>query len=162
MAIYSCSVIKEKSRLQTLTLTQWKNDVQELLYHAAYHALKGNSDPLNFILEDAKTSKAVHVKALTRWVEFNLPVVVREEKFRMAKAWNKSEVKNEEEFEGKPLADLKSAGKWWDAAPKQKAESVWSADSYLNSVIDNLTKHGRPDLAKAILGVKSQIEKVEV
>lgn len=157
MQIFSPGVIKEKSRLQTQTLTQWKNDVQELLYHAAYHAHKGNSDPLNFILEDAKTSKAVHVKALTRWVEFNLPVIVREEKFKMTKGWNKSEVKDEDEFERQVLPTLKAAGAWWDAAPKQKAESVWSADSYLNSVIDNLTKHGRPDLAKEVLLVKAKL-----
>lgn len=152
------AVIKEQSRLHFVTRREADDSLQALMIDASYHALCGNSDPLNFLLEDARVNNAVRIAGITLWVELNLPVRIKDEKFKMNKGWTASEVKSEEEFGTVWFKKLTDAPKFYEVVRKERVESVWSADTYLNRVIDTLTKNGRPDLAKEVLAVKGLIE----
>ena len=158
MAQFSQAVIKEKARL--VFVGRRENDVlvQDLLYAASYHALRGNTNPLNDILAEAVASKTTKLQGLFRWVRENIPVSLKDEQFKLNKGWVEMEVKSEEEFEKLVLPKLKQSPTWWEVAPKVKAQKEWDMDTYLNGVIDNLRKHGQDKAANEILAAKARIK----
>ena len=158
MTQFSQAVIKEKSRLTFKARRENDQLVQDLLYAASYHALRGNSDPLNFILADAVESGTTKLQGLLRWVRENLPVGMKDDKFKLNKTWVEAEVKSEEEFERKALIDLKQAPKWWELQPKSQPQKEWDASSYLDRVVDMLKKHGQDAAANEVLAAKAKLK----
>jgi hypothetical protein len=150
-------VIKEKSRLTFSGRRENDSLIQELLIQAAYHALRGNSDPLNDILADAVQSNTTRIQGITLWVELNLPVRVKDEKFKLNKKWVESEVKSEAEFEINVLPKLTIGPKWWEVARAPKAASIWDMGKYLDRVVDTLKDHGKPEAAKEVLAAIARI-----
>lgn len=155
---FSVSVIKEKSRLTFGQRRENDQLVQDLLIEASYHALCGNSDPLNFILDDATASKTTKLEGLLRWVRENLPVGMKDGKFKMNKNWQDFKVKSEDEFDKTCRIQLKQAAKWWELAPRVNAQKEWDADSYLNRVVDTLKKHGQLEAANEVLAAKGKLK----
>lgn len=155
------SVVAEKSRLAFVGRRENDRLIQELLFAAAYHAHRGNPNPINAIYASATESKTTKLEGLNRWVRQNMPIVtMKEGKFSHVKGWVKSEVKSYEEFARTVLPSLKAAPTWWEVAPKVSVQREWDGDKYLNNVIDTLRKHGQDAAANEILVAKAKLVKV--
>jgi hypothetical protein len=125
------------------------NNVQEALITCAYFAFKdGNTTPFNQLL--AAVGNGTHIAGITRWIELvagigrvNKGVIILNKKVR-----DESGVIDEVTFQ--PFYDEMSKVMWLNAAPKQKAESVFDEADYVKRVVAKLTKEGYPKLAAMI------------
>jgi len=151
-------VIKQQSNVTFRNRRENDALIQDLIIAASYHALCGNSDPLNDILADAVASNTTKIQGLLLWVRQNLPIGMKEGKFKLNKDWTKAQVTSYPEFEKNVLHHLKQAAKWWELAPKTNAQSEWDGDKYLNSVIDTLRKHGQDEAANQVLAAKAKLK----
>lgn len=115
--------------------------VQEALISAAYYAMKdGNITPFNDIL--SAVGNGTRKKGITMWAELFAPVYIKEEKFAFSKkAALQFAILNEGDF-AEYEAAMREGPLWCDIVGKEKVQSVWSADSYLENVVKTLRKHG--------------------
>lgn len=123
--------------------------IHEALISAAYYALSkdSNTTPLNQVLDAMGNS--LHVKGVTRWVEFNLPIIVKDEAFTLTKAGKEVALQNEAEFAEWEMR-LRASPKWFEIAGKQKVESVFDCPAYLAGVYKKLEKEGQKEVADTI------------
>jgi len=155
------SVIREQARLQFASRRELDEALHSLLIDASYHALRGNSDPLNWVLDAARENGAVRLNGITRWVETYLPVRVKDEKFKLNKSWQEAGITSFEKFQERALPELEAAPKFWDMVPKEKAQSIWALDNYLDTVLKTLKKHegssGVADVIRELQAVKGRL-----
>ncbi len=131
--------------------------VHEALVSATFYAMKdGNVTPFNQLLD--AVGQATHIKGITMWAELNAPVIVREGAFTLNKTAKKEiHIENVDDF-APYEADIRQQPKWYEVAPKQKAESIFMPDSYLGKVADKLEREGFAELALQIRAVKGKYE----
>jgi hypothetical protein len=123
--------------------------VQDALLSCAYYAFKdGNTTPFDQLI--AAVGPGVHVKAITRWIELvsGIGRVYKGAIVLNKKVRDMSGVIDLDTF--KPFYDDMTQVMWFDAAGKQKMESVFDEGVYLKGVCTKLTKNGWAGLAEAI------------
>ena len=126
-----------------------QEQVHEALVSAAYYALSkdANTTPLNQVLDALGNS--MHVKGVARWVEFNLPVMVKDSKFVLTKAGKDVALQSEDEFAEWEI-QLRASPKWYEIAGKQKVESVFDTVAYLDRVYKKLESEGQKEVADTL------------
>jgi len=124
-------------------------DVQEALISSAYYAMKdGNTTPLNDLL--ASLGTVARLKGFTVWVELFCPVRVKNEQFVLNKAAAKEYTVVDEASFAEYEAAMRDAPRWDKIIAKEKAESVFSEQKYMERVIKKLIEEGEKELADVL------------
>lgn len=126
-----------------------RTQIQEALISCAYHAVKdGQITPFNNLLKAVGTN--TRIKGLTMWAEIYGFVRMEKGAFVLNKSARKeAHVENELDFEQYETV-MRSSPAWYDIAPKEKAESIFNPEVYLQHVIEKLNKEGEAKLVEAI------------
>jgi len=165
MSVMSKSALTAAIKSIRSNRAKLQEQIHEALVSAAYYALSkdNNTTPLDQILDAMGNS--LHIKGVTRWVELNLPVVIKNGKFSITKAGKEIALQNEEEFTEYEI-EMRASPKWFEIAGKQKRESIFDTVVYLDHVYKKLEKEGQKEVAdvlrKAVALANFKVEEIEV
>jgi len=131
------------------TREKMQEEVHEALVSACFYAIgpDKNTTPLNQLLDAMGNS--THIKGATMWVELNFPIVIREGKFQVTKAGKQVDCPDTEAYAEWEI-QARMGPKWFEIAGKQKRESMFSPDTYMDHVFAKLDKEGQKELAETM------------
>jgi hypothetical protein len=149
MAVMSSVKLAAQIKSIKSNTAKLREAIQEALISCAYYAAK-DGDPASFNRLLDAVGNSTYIKGLTMWAEIYGFVLVKNEKFVLnKKARSEAHVTDEASF-AEFESEMRAGPKWYELVAKQKPESIFDPNKYLDGVIAKLEKEGLSEAAADI------------